>query len=89
TLVVDEGYPEAPGDTTGLTSALMTFDFLSFQNDYATANADLLAIVDTDLVPCPEPTAGAGLALGALVVLAFATCRARGPARHDPTHDRV
>lgn len=63
-LLEDDGFPDAPGDTTGLTSALMTFDFLSVANEFATADADLLAITDAELVPCPEPGFGSLLAAG-------------------------
>ena len=38
-LLIDDGFPQAAGDTTGLESALMTFDFLGFQNQLGTADA--------------------------------------------------
>ena len=67
-VLVDDGLPPAPGDTTGLLTAQMTFDYLTLENEFATANADLLAIDPTPVVACPEPGFATALMIGTLAL---------------------
>ena len=68
TVLVDDDLPPAPGDTTGLLSAQMSFDYLTLENEFATANADILAIDPTSVVACPEPGFATALMTGVLVL---------------------
>ncbi len=76
TVLVDDAFPSAPGDLTGITSSQMTFDYLTLGSSFATASGDLLAIDPGAPFPCPEPGFSSAIMSG-LVLLGLLGRRRR------------
>lgn len=71
----DDGFPPAPGDTTGFESASMTIQAVTLANDSGIVQATIRSIDDAPRVLCPEPGLGVGLAATGLVIAAAARRR--------------
>jgi len=68
TVLGDDLFPSAPGDTTAVDTAQMTFDYFSLSGFSATASSDMLAIDPAAPVPCPEPGFSSAMMSGMLVL---------------------